>query len=465
MPLVSVITRTKNRNLLLKRAIKSVFDQTFQDFEMVIVNDGGDKHALEAEINNITGIDKNKIKLIHNDTSKGMEAASNIGIKNSDSKYILIHDDDDTLHHDFLKEMLPCLETNENKKGVVCWSTFVYETIQPDSKVKFLSKQPFNHWLDGVTISSLLTNNMFPTNSFLYKREVLKEIGLYDESLPTLGDWDFNIRFILRHDIFIVKKELCYYHHRLNVQSGSLSNSVIGGSDAHKEYNIYLRNKWLREDLTKGKTGFGVISSLLNNSAHLAHTAQSSQNTSIEALRLNIQIFWASVDMGFTEGKSSYQQIELHDSLTQISFALPNKVSDIEFLRLDIGNKICLLNIHSIEMKDGNGTILWKWNTKKVFKKNDLLFILDENHWPQKVVQLSTSDDPHFIVNIGSALKHASGKVTLTFALSGLTQQQLDIVNKSTTAPLSFNSENIFKKYSNKVNSLKVALKRRLKNS
>jgi glycosyltransferase involved in cell wall biosynthesis len=265
MPLVSFITRTKNRNILLKRAIQSVFDQTIKDFEMIIVNDGGDKKALESEIDSMTGIDRSKIKVIHNPTSVGMEAASNIGIKSSDSKYLLIHDDDDSLHPIFLAEMLALLEKDEKKKGAICWSIRIIEKVLPNSKIEIVSKESFNNWLQGITIPRLLCDNSFPPISFLYKREVIKTVGLYDENLPVLGDWDFNVRFILNHDIYLVKKELAYYHHRTNLQSGDLSNSVIGGDAVHKEYQILLRNKWLREELISNKMGVGVVSALLKS--------------------------------------------------------------------------------------------------------------------------------------------------------------------------------------------------------
>ena len=53
---------------------------------------------------------------------------------------------------------------------------------------------PYNHWLQNVYLSDLAVENRFPPISFLFRRSVYDKIGGFDEELPVLGDWDFNLK-------------------------------------------------------------------------------------------------------------------------------------------------------------------------------------------------------------------------------------------------------------------------------
>jgi glycosyltransferase involved in cell wall biosynthesis len=84
-PAVAIITRTKNRPILLPRAIESVLSQSFKDWIHVIVNDGGDPAELEAVIEPHLPAYKGRLSIMHHAVSLGMEAASNAGIHSSQS--------------------------------------------------------------------------------------------------------------------------------------------------------------------------------------------------------------------------------------------------------------------------------------------------------------------------------------------------------------------------------------------
>ena len=101
-PEVAVVTRTKDRPLLLPRARRSVSNQTLRDFVWVIVNDGGEpKHVdHEAELARADGV---STEVVHISSSRGMEAASNAGVEKTSSKYVTIHDDDETWEAEFLQ--------------------------------------------------------------------------------------------------------------------------------------------------------------------------------------------------------------------------------------------------------------------------------------------------------------------------------------------------------------------------
>lgn len=262
-PAVAIITRTKDRTLLLRRAIESVLDQTFQDWIMVIVNDGGAKAPVDELVEAYQDRFRGRSYVIHNETCLGMEAASNIGLKGSDSRYIVIHDDDDSWHPRFLQRCIGFLDTNTYPRiaGVITHTVRVLERIQYD-RVVVEGKEPFNTWCKSVTIYRMAASNIFPPISFVYERRVFDRIGYYREDLPVLGDWEFNLRFMGQYDIFLIPEQLAFYHHRLGVTSGVFSNSVVGGDSQHLFYDTLLRNELLREDLENNRIGLGYLTNI-----------------------------------------------------------------------------------------------------------------------------------------------------------------------------------------------------------
>jgi len=258
-PAVAVITRTKNRPLMLARALASVSAQTFSDLAWVLVNDGGEAGPVEAIADQARkrGI---SVAVLHHPQSLGMEAASNAGIRASDSEFIVIHDDDDSWEPAFLQACVSHLRQFPRYAGVVTQSTKVEEEVLPET-VRILARSPFNPDLMSVYLHEMAQENSFPPISFLYRRSVLAEIGLYAEELPVLGDWDFNLRFLERHDIGVIPSALANYHHRKAVPDAQshYGNSLYAGQNRHIEYDAIVRNRLLRRDLATGKPGLGWL--------------------------------------------------------------------------------------------------------------------------------------------------------------------------------------------------------------
>ena len=140
MKKVAIITRTKNRPLTLARVLRSIRQQSLQDFVWVVVNDGGDEEPVNKIIAQALSIGIDAI-VFHNARSLGMEGASNIGIKNSESKYIVIFDDDDTWNIDFLDNV-----DNSLFKGVVTRTLIIEEEIG-NNNIIYKRSYPFDSTL------------------------------------------------------------------------------------------------------------------------------------------------------------------------------------------------------------------------------------------------------------------------------------------------------------------------------
>lgn len=258
MKKVAIITRTKERGILLQRALRSVERQKFRDFCWVIVNDGGEQKPVEevAALARNAGIE---CQVIHRAESTGMEAATNAGIESSNSKYIAIHDDDDSWHPGFLERTVAFLEDGPLFFGVICHTEEIHEQIRGNALVE-KSRKPMNAEMHDIHISELYYRNLFPPISLLYRRDVLASTGLYDEALPVLGDWDFNLRLILHGDIAVIEETLAYYHVRKGQQQSP--NSIHSNPYFHKRYEAVIRNRLIRAAIAKGALHPGSLMAL-----------------------------------------------------------------------------------------------------------------------------------------------------------------------------------------------------------
>lgn len=285
-PRIAVVTRTRNRPLLLSRAIASVAAQQRSDLIHVIVNDGGAPEAVSEALAS-TPHDPASIRRIDNAESRGMEAASNLGIRSHDSDYICIHDDDDSWEPSFLAEMVDHLEALERSPGqprvhaLTCQSNHISERIEAEA-VQILATRPYNHNVQHLRIQDLAAWNQFPPIGLIFSREIYERVGGFDESLPVLGDWDFNLRVILEADIHVLARPLANYHHRVEDSHSPYGNSVIAGLGDHQRYNTILTNRYIRAYLTDSKLaplGKLYLSSHLPFSIHTRQQldAQSSQ--------------------------------------------------------------------------------------------------------------------------------------------------------------------------------------------
>lgn len=258
IPTVAIITRTKNRALLLERAVRSVLGQSFQHWRHVIVNDGGNADEVDALLERHSVAYKGRLTVLHHAESLGMEAASNRGMAESASRYAVIHDDDDSWDPAFLEKTVAFLESPPaaSFRGVATWTSVVMESLT-DGTVRELSREPFNQWMPHVSLFRMMENNTLPPICFLFRRDVYDEIGGFNESLPVLGDWEFHLRYNLKHDIGLLRETLAFYHHRPPSETGDYGNTVRAQSEKHQFYDNFLRNKWLREDIESGRIGLG----------------------------------------------------------------------------------------------------------------------------------------------------------------------------------------------------------------
>jgi glycosyltransferase involved in cell wall biosynthesis len=256
---VAVVVRTKNRPVFLARALANIFDQTWQDLHVVVVNDGGDKEPVDAVVQALDKRNRSRLTVLHHDTNQGMEAASNAGVGASDSTYLAIHDDDDLWAPEFLARTVGYLDDTSHRSdgGVMVRTELRFETVR-DGRVDLDRLEPFWPDMRSITLADMLATNRAVPISFLYRRGMHQSIGLHNEELPVVGDWDFHLRFLLHSTIGFIDEPLAQWSQRPK-NDGELGNSVFEQLDDHDRYDAMLRDAYLRQDLNRNGLGTMLV--------------------------------------------------------------------------------------------------------------------------------------------------------------------------------------------------------------
>jgi len=264
MKKVAVITRTKDRNVMLSRAMESIGGQTFGDFTWVVVNDGGDPAGVDKILSEWKRKDIPVI-VVHHEVNKGMEAASNAGIAACSSDYLVIHDDDDTWAENFLEKTVEFLESPEGTKfEAVLTETVRVDEIMEGETIRVISRSRWSPNTVGypvgcVQFSDIVVENQFAPIALLFRRRVYDKVGGFDPTLPVLGDWDFNLKLLCQGDIAVLPEALAYYHHRPSVKGSNYGNSVHAGVNKHVVYDAVVRNRIIRAAIADGNSTLAML--------------------------------------------------------------------------------------------------------------------------------------------------------------------------------------------------------------
>ncbi len=183
MPKVSVVIPTCNRPELLKKAIQSVLNQTYDDFEIIVVDDSGQRSA--------EGVAKNfandKIKYIAHAQNRGGAAARNTGIKVAQGSYIAFLDDDDEWLAEKLKLQVEALDKSGAEVGF-CFTAVINITEQGEVAGQVPAGIADYH------LRALRTFKGFLTVTLMVKAPVFEQVGLFDERFPSHQEPELMIR-------------------------------------------------------------------------------------------------------------------------------------------------------------------------------------------------------------------------------------------------------------------------------
>jgi glycosyltransferase involved in cell wall biosynthesis len=197
-PLVSVILPTCNRPVMLVNAIKSILNQTYKNFEIIVINDGGcDVENLISPLNT-----DGKIRYIKLAENSGVSKARNTGIMVAKGKYVAYLDDDDVYFPCHIEILVDFLRKNCCKVAYTNATMAVQEKNGSDYitvKHGLLHSYNFNP-------DALLIRNLFPIICVMHEKSCLENIGLFDETMRVHEVWDLWIRLSRQFEFFHIKE-------------------------------------------------------------------------------------------------------------------------------------------------------------------------------------------------------------------------------------------------------------------
>lgn len=200
-PLVSVIITTYNRANLVPRAIKSVLGQTYDDLEVIVVDDASADDT-GSVINNF---EDERLAYVRHDENRHLSAARNTGINRADGDYVAFLDDDDEWRPRKLEKQVSLLESASNRVGLVyCWMDYCDDDTVVEKYQPSLSGDIFAEALSGQPIGS--------GSTLVVRPAVFNDIGGFDESLRRGIDGDFIRRVCRSYDVDFVPEALVKYH-------------------------------------------------------------------------------------------------------------------------------------------------------------------------------------------------------------------------------------------------------------
>ncbi len=197
MPTVSVIIHTYNNEKFISETIKSVLNQTYNDYEIIVVDDGsvdGTRNALLPYMQRIR---------YHYKENGGIASAKNSGISLSKGEFVAFLDHDDLWVPEKLKIQIEYF--NENPSVGLVYAK--YTSFRNGNELRTKPEKGYSGWI----FKKLLSKSIIQTSTVMVKRECLNAVGPYDESFALGDEYDMFLRISKRFQCGFVDYELTKY--------------------------------------------------------------------------------------------------------------------------------------------------------------------------------------------------------------------------------------------------------------
>lgn len=183
-PLVSVIIGAYNEEDRIAKALQSILGQTFNDFEIIIIDDGSTDDTSKI----VNEFDDHRIRLIHNDKNQGLSFSLNRGIYASNGKYIARADADEVSLPFRFQRQIKILEENEYVQVVGCWYRNIGRKEKPIVDIKFPTDEKYG-------VNRLIKNGpRIAHGSVMIRKKALINAGGYREEFRFAQDYDLWLR-------------------------------------------------------------------------------------------------------------------------------------------------------------------------------------------------------------------------------------------------------------------------------
>ncbi|MCH5257765.1 MAG: glycosyltransferase [Lachnospiraceae bacterium] len=258
---VSIIIPTYNRANVIENSIQSILNQTYHEYELLIIDDGSTDNT-EDVVNSLasTSTAGNRIRYIKMPENKGVAVARNEGIRQAHYDYIAFQDSDDYWKPDKLEKQMAYFtgissgsdsgtSTTTGLKTALLYCPYECQKqdsstiLVPDKNMPLSEKQ-------GNIYEYMLRRNTIGTPCVILRKECIEKAGLFNENLRCLEDWEFFLRISKHYEIAFQDEPLV----KVNLSTDGVSHNISGYYEARCHMLALHKNALLKygifEDVT-----------------------------------------------------------------------------------------------------------------------------------------------------------------------------------------------------------------------
>jgi len=229
--MISIVIPTFKRPDLLERLLDSVYAQTYQDYEVIVVDDASPNVGEYASIIETAERRFEKFQFVEMDSNGGAPRARNEGIKRAAGDWVALVDDDDEWLPAKLELQSVMAETADDNVGLIyTWTRVV------GANGNVISESTPE--IEGMTIKEIFSTNFILSPSVMVRRQALEEASGYDEQLSSCQDWDMWARILEAGWACKVVRSAVSVYHQHGGDSIGLSERALDG------YRLFLQKHW-----------------------------------------------------------------------------------------------------------------------------------------------------------------------------------------------------------------------------
>jgi glycosyltransferase involved in cell wall biosynthesis len=244
-PQVSIVIPVYNKAAYIQETLESALAQTYQNIEIILVDDGSTDGSLEI-IQTYFEKYPDKIILIDQE-NQGVSTATNAGIQASSGDYIQFLDADDLLSKEKIEfQLLMIKDKNWNVASICKWSTFYNDSDRIDD----FGLNIYSNFDSGIDYLLSAWNNaeMMAISSYLCSRELILKAGTWNENLTINQDGEFFCRVLLNCEEVIFENTQKVYYRKPGVSNVSQQKSYQASASLLESYRCYQREILKKED-------------------------------------------------------------------------------------------------------------------------------------------------------------------------------------------------------------------------
>ncbi|MEZ4878745.1 MAG: glycosyltransferase family 2 protein [Chitinophagales bacterium] len=241
--MISVLMPAYNSETYIYSAIESVLNQSYDNFELIIVNDGSTDNTKDI----ILSFKDDRIKYFENEQNRGLTYTRNKLLSLSKGNYIAFLDSDDIAHQDRFKTQIHLIE-NQNYDFVAASSQYI-----DANNSKLNNKQIFNLNKDEI-LATMLYFNPIITSTVLFKKSILHNLN-FREAYPPCEDYDLWQRLLLNCKAIVIPQILVKYRiHNSNISTvmnkqSKLNRNKVTLNHFHHYFYQYINNSFDNQHL------------------------------------------------------------------------------------------------------------------------------------------------------------------------------------------------------------------------